>query len=59
MGALIVVQMLTQAGQGAVRGDASLWLMAYAGPFFGFVLAMVLLLAADRPTLFRRRRRRS
>lgn len=59
IGALIVVQLLTQAGQGAVRGDASLWLMAYVGPAFGFVLAMVLLLAADRPTLFRWRRRGS
>ncbi|MGR3511796.1 MAG: LPS export ABC transporter permease LptF [Paracoccaceae bacterium] len=56
--ALIVVQMLTQAGQGAVRGDENAWPLAYAGPLAGFLLAMGLLLLADRPALFRRRRRR-
>ena len=55
--ALILVQMLTQAGQGAVRRDEDAWLMAYAGPAFGFLLAMGLLLLADRPTLLRWRRR--
>ncbi|MEM6386354.1 MAG: LPS export ABC transporter permease LptF [Pseudomonadota bacterium] len=55
--ALIVVQMLTQAGQGAVRGDANAWPLAYVGPVFGFALAMGLLLLADRPALFRRRRK--
>ena len=55
--ALIVVQMLTQAGQGAVRRDENAWLLAYVGPLFGFTLAMLLLLIADRPALFRRRRR--
>lgn len=57
--ALIVVQMLTQAGQGAVRGDPDAWPLAYAGPIFGFALAMLLLLIADKPTLFRWRRRRN
>ena len=55
--ALIVVQMLTQAGQGAVQSDASVWPMAYVGPLFGFSLAMGLLFVADRPGLFRRRKR--
>lgn len=57
--ALIVVQMLTQAGQGAVRGDETAWPLAYAGPAFGFLMAMGLLLIADRPGLFNRRRRRA
>lgn len=55
--ALIVVQMLTQAGQGAVRGSASAWPLAYIGPLFGLLLAAGLLLIADRPTLFRWPRR--
>lgn len=55
--ALIVVQMLTQAGQGAVRGDETAWPLAYVGPAFGFTLAMGLLLIADRPTLLKWRRR--
>ena len=58
IGALIVVQMLTQAGQGAVQGDEKLWPLAYVGPLFGFMLAMFLLLLAERPTLLRLRRRR-
>ncbi|MEO9824941.1 MAG: LPS export ABC transporter permease LptF [Paracoccaceae bacterium] len=57
IGALIVVQMITQAGQGAVQSDASLWVMAYAGPFFGLCLAFLLLLIAARPALFKRRQR--
>jgi lipopolysaccharide export system permease protein len=57
--ALIVVQMLTQAGQGVVRGNESAWPLAYAGPVIGFFMAMGLLLIADRPTLLRWRRRRS
>ena len=56
--ALIVVQMLTQAGQGAVRRDADAWVLAYAGPLFGLALAMFLLLLADRPNLLRFGRRR-
>lgn len=56
--ALILVQMLTQMGQGIVRRDASLWPMAYLGPLFGFGLAMGLLALAARPALFRRWRRR-
>jgi len=55
--ALIVVQMLTQAGQGAVQSDARVWPMAYVGPLFGFSLAVGLLFVADRPGLFRRRKR--
>lgn len=55
--ALIFVQMLTQAGQGAVESDESAWPLAYVGPLVGFLLAMLLLLIADRPTLLRWRRR--
>lgn len=54
--ALIVVQMVTQAGQGAVGGDARLWPLAYAGPLLGLAMAWVLLLAAARPTMLRLRR---
>ena len=56
--ALIIVQMLTQAGQGMVRRDASLWPAAYMGPIFGFAIAMGLLTLAANPALLRRRRRR-
>ena len=59
IGALIVVQMITQAGQGAVQSDAARWPLAYAGPFFGLCLAFLLLLLAARPALFKRRFRRS
>jgi lipopolysaccharide export system permease protein len=59
IGALIVVQMITQAGQGAVQSDAARWPMAYLGPGFGLALSFFLLLMADRPALFRRRRRRA
>ena len=55
--ALIVVQMLTQMGQGKVQQDATLWPMAYIGPLFGLVTTFAFLLLAARPTLFRRRRR--
>lgn len=55
--ALIFVQMLTQAGQGAVESDENAWPFAYVGPIVGFLLAMLLLLIADRPALFRWRRR--
>jgi len=54
--ALIVIQMLTQAGQGAVRRDASAWPLAYVGPLAGFVFSMGMLALAARPSLFRRRR---
>lgn len=57
IGGLIVVQMITQAGQGMVQADATRWPLAYVGPLFGLALAYVLLLLAARPTLFRRRRR--
>lgn len=57
IGALIFVQMITQAGQGAVQADAARWPMAYLGPAFGVALAFLLLLIADRPALFKRRRR--
>lgn len=57
IGALIVVQMITQAGQGAVQSDAGRWPLAYAGPLFGLALAFGLLLLAARPALFKRRRR--
>jgi lipopolysaccharide export system permease protein len=57
IGALILVQMVSQAGQGAVRNDAGLWFLAYAGPVFGLGIGLFLLLIADRPALFKRRRR--
>ena len=55
--ALILVQMVTQAGQGAVRNDALRWPLAYAGPLFGLGIGLLLLLISARPALFRRRRR--
>ncbi len=55
--ALILVQMVTQAGQGAVRSSVSNWPFAYLGPVFGLAMGMGLLLISARPALFRRRRR--
>lgn len=55
--ALILVQMITQAGQGAVRSDALRWPLAYAGPLSGLGIGLSLLLISARPALFRRRRR--
>ncbi|NNE87002.1 MAG: LPS export ABC transporter permease LptF [Silicimonas sp.] len=57
IGALILVQMITQAGQGAVQSDAARWPMAYVGPLFGLALAFVLLFLAANPAFFKRRRR--
>ena len=57
IGALIIVQMVTQAGQGAVRNDANLWPLAYTGPLFGLAIGLFLLLISARPALFKRRRR--
>lgn len=56
--ALIVIQMVTQAGQGAVRGDARLWPLAYLGPLTGLGIGLGLLSLSARPALFRRRRPR-
>ena len=55
--ALIFVQMVTQAGQGAVRGNAGHWPLAYAGPLVGFLIGFGLLFLAARPALLKRRRR--
>lgn len=55
--ALILVQMITQAGQGAVRTEAARWPLAYAGPLCALGIGLFLLLISARPTLFRRRRR--
>lgn len=55
--ALILVQMVTQAGQGAVRGSVSNWPLAYFGPLVGLGVGLGLLLISARPALFRRRRR--
>ncbi|MCG6884559.1 MAG: LPS export ABC transporter permease LptF [Silicimonas sp.] len=55
--ALIFVQILTQAGQGAVQSNESAWPLAYLGPLVGVLMVFGLLLLADRPALFRRRRR--
>ncbi|AZQ67698.1 LPS export ABC transporter permease LptF [Silicimonas algicola] len=57
--ALIIVQMVTQAGQGAVQGDERMWPFAYAGPLLGLFMAWGLLLLAARPTLLRLRRVRA
>ncbi len=55
IGALILVQMVTQAGQGAVRNDAALWPLSYSGPVFGLLIGLGLLSISAHPTLFRRR----
>lgn len=57
IGGLIVVQMITQAGQGAVQSNAAHWPLAYAGALFGLGLAYGLLLLAAKPALFKRRQR--
>ena len=56
--ALIVVQMLTRAGQGVVQGDASLWPLAYLGPVVGLIMAFALLFLASRPALLKPKLRR-
>ena len=55
--ALIIVQMVSQAGQGAVRTDAMRWPLAYAGPLFAMLIGLGLLQISASPALFRRRRR--
>ena len=55
--ALILVQMVTQAGQGVVRTDATRWPLAYAGPLVGLMIGLLLILMSARPALFRLRRR--
>lgn len=57
IGALILVQMVTQAGQGAVRNDAALWPLSYTGPIFGLLIGFGLLSLSAKPSMFRRRRR--
>ena len=56
--ALIVVQMITRAGQGVVQGDATLWPLAYLGPIVGMAMALGLLFRASRPALLKPRFRR-
>ena len=51
--ALIVVQMLTRAGQGIVQGAAALWPLAYAGPAFGLLLACGMIVLSTRPAMFK------
>ena len=55
--ALIVVQMFTQMGQGAVRGNASHWPLAYTGPAIGLGIGLGMLFLAARPAFFKRRGR--
>ncbi|NNE79271.1 MAG: LPS export ABC transporter permease LptF [Silicimonas sp.] len=55
--ALIVVQMITQMGQGAVRTNANQWILAYAGPVVGLAIGVGLLFLAANPDALRRRRR--
>ena len=52
---LIVVQMLTQAGQGMVQGNANVWPAAYLGPLFGALVSIFMLFLASNPALFKRR----
>ena len=54
---LIIIQMLTQAGQDMVQSDATLWPAAYVGPAVGTVLIAALLMLASRPAMLKRRRR--
>ena len=54
--ALIVIQMITRAGQDIVQSNADLWIAAYLGPAAGVLLAILLLFLASRPALFRSRR---
>lgn len=56
--ALIVIQMLTQAGQGMVRSNASVWPVAYLGPVMGMLTAAAILALAARPAFFRSFKRR-
>lgn len=56
--ALIVIQMLTQAGQGMVRSNASIWPVAYLGPALGLLSVFAILSLAARPAFFRRFKRR-
>ena len=56
--ALIVIQMLTQAGQGMVRSNATVWPVAYLGPAVGMLAVAAILSLASRPALFRRFKRR-
>ena len=42
-------------GQEAVQTNADVWYLAYAGPIFGFALAMLLLFMSSHPAAFRRR----
>ncbi len=46
---LILIQLITQMGQGAVRADADSWPLAYAGPLAGLITAFALLCIAGRP----------
>lgn len=53
---LILIQLITQVGQGSVRTDAASWPLAYAGPLAGLFAAFGLLYIAARPGLLVRTR---
>lgn len=53
---LILVQLITQLGQGAVRTDADNWPLAYTGPLVGLLAVSGLLYIAARPGLLARTR---
>ena len=55
IGALIIVQMMTQFGQGLTRKDESLWALSYLGPAVGALISMILLALAAHPDWLRRR----
>ena len=53
---LILIQMITQVGQGTVRTDADNWPLAYSGPLVGLIATFGLLFIAARPGLLARSR---
>ena len=53
---LILIQLITQMGQGTVRTDAANWPLAYTGPLVGLLAAFGLLYIAARPGILARAR---
>lgn len=58
VGLLIAVQMLETMAAGAARGNVALWPVVYLPVVVGLAISAVLLVLADRPALFARRRNR-
>ena len=53
---LVVVQLVEGAMTEPVRGDMTLWPLAYVHVAIGLVIALALYWRADHPAAFRRRR---